>query len=192
MSSMLAFSLAVLALLATPGPTNTLLAASGAAVGPRGSLRLIPAELAGYLFSIGVLSAFAAPVIAAVPLLAVLIKLVAGGYLAWSALRLWREASGLRGAPSPARPLRVFTTTLLNPKGLIFALVIFPGHAPMLAFPAFAALVAGVALSWILIGHMAGRSLGQLADRRRISRAAALAHVVFATLVTASAITTGG
>lgn len=189
---MIAFSLAVLALLATPGPTNTLLAASGAALGLRPSLRLIPAELAGYLLSIGLLTAFAAPLIAAVPMLGNVIKLIAGAYLAWSAWRLWRDAAGLRGAPAPAQAGRVFVTTLVNPKGLIFALVIFPGHEALLAFPAFAGLVTAVALCWIALGHAAGRSLGRLADRRRISRVAALAHVVFATLVTASAITSGG
>mgnify|MGYP006894100190 CR=1 FL=1 len=56
MTDPIAFVLAVIGLLATPGPTNTLLAASGAAVGFRRSLHLILAEAAGYLCSILVLA----------------------------------------------------------------------------------------------------------------------------------------
>jgi hypothetical protein len=46
------FALAVLAVLGTPGPTNTLLATAGATAGLRRSLALIPAEAAGYTISI--------------------------------------------------------------------------------------------------------------------------------------------
>ncbi len=41
--------LALLVLLLTPGPTNTLMALAGAERGWTRALRLIPAELAGYL-----------------------------------------------------------------------------------------------------------------------------------------------
>nr|HML44513.1 lysine transporter LysE [Hyphomicrobium zavarzinii] len=53
----IAFSLAVLAILGTPGPTNTLLAASGALVGWRRSLPLIGAEGEGFRIAMGVLDA---------------------------------------------------------------------------------------------------------------------------------------
>ena len=49
------FAAAVLAILWTPGPTNTLLATAGATRGFRHSLPLIPAEAAGYAISILVL-----------------------------------------------------------------------------------------------------------------------------------------
>jgi len=57
------FTLAVLALLVTPGPTNTLLAASGAIAGLARSMRLIPAELCGYLAAIATLLFIADPAI---------------------------------------------------------------------------------------------------------------------------------
>ncbi|MES1149390.1 MAG: hypothetical protein ABUL53_09420, partial [Bradyrhizobium guangdongense] len=48
----LPFILAAASLLAIPGPTNTLLATSGAGVGVARSLPLLAAELGGYLLSI--------------------------------------------------------------------------------------------------------------------------------------------
>ena len=44
-----ALTLALLALLLTPGPTNTLMALAGAERGLGGAARLIPAEIAAYL-----------------------------------------------------------------------------------------------------------------------------------------------
>ena len=71
MTEMSAFALAAIALLAVPGPTNTLLAASGAAIGLRPSLRLIPAEISGYLVAIGYLLAVLQPLVASHPLVPV-------------------------------------------------------------------------------------------------------------------------
>ena len=64
------FALAVLAVLATPGPTNTLMAVAGATLGLRKGLRLIPAEVAGYLTSISLLIFVFQPVVAALPVAA--------------------------------------------------------------------------------------------------------------------------
>ncbi len=121
------FTLAVLALLVVPGPTNTLLAASGAAVRFRKSLVLLPMELAGYLIAIGIWGHVVGPLAATYSLFPLASKLVASAYLAWSAIKLFRNAhtSWANGVP-PAPPRQLFITTLLNPKALIFALVIFP------------------------------------------------------------------
>lgn len=121
------FVAVVVALLATPGPTNTLLAASGAAVGLTRSPRLLLAECAGY-------------------------------FLAGSA--------SVTGASSITMA-RVFFTTLLNPKALILALLVFPrgtlvALAPWLA--GLSVMVAIVASAWIALGAaVAHASLGSIA-----------------------------
>lgn len=187
MPDLSAFILGTLALLATPGPTNTLLAASGAALGVRRSLRLIPAELAGYGVSIGLLGALAVPLMARVPALVPGLKLAAAAFLVWSAASLWRTAGrSVAGAlPPPATPARVFLTTLLNPKALVFALVLFPGLDPRLSGPVFAALVVSVAAGWILIGHGLGRTLR---TPGRVNRLTAVLLAAFALVVTGSAL----
>jgi threonine/homoserine/homoserine lactone efflux protein len=45
-------TVAVLVLLLTPGPTNSLMLLAGAERGLTGALRLIPAEVAGYLLTV--------------------------------------------------------------------------------------------------------------------------------------------
>ena len=192
MMAMGGFVLAVIALLAVPGPTNTLLAASGAAIGLRRSLRLIPAEISGYLIAIGCLLAVVQPLAAAHPMVPVVSKLVASAYLAWTAVRLWRDGGAeLLSVPAPASPGRVFLTTLLNPKALIFAFVIFPRTglttlAPHAAI--FAGLVAAIGGGWIGLGDLIARSAAGTATPRRISRLAAIALGVFATLIASSAV----
>jgi threonine/homoserine/homoserine lactone efflux protein len=186
------FVLSVIALLAVPGPTNTLLAASGAAIGPRRSLILIPAEISGYLIAIGCLLAIVQPLAASHPLIPVASKLLASAYLAWTAVRLWRDGGAeLMSVPAPASPARLFLTTLLNPKALIFAFVIFPHTALTTLAPyaaIFAALVAIIGAGWILLGGLIASSAFGTATPRRISRIAAVALGVFATLIASSAV----
>ncbi|MDU6750805.1 MAG: hypothetical protein E6447_24460, partial [Bradyrhizobium sp.] len=65
---LLTFVLSTAALLATPGPTNTLLATAGASRGARASAHLLLAELAGYLLAILLLRVVLGPVLATAPL----------------------------------------------------------------------------------------------------------------------------
>lgn len=190
MSTTLSFALAVLGLLAVPGPTNTLLAASGAASGLRRSLRLVPAELAGYLLSIGLLVTVAGPAVGSEPLLAAVLKALAGSYLVACAWRLWRNGGAeIARAPAPAGPGRVFLTTLLNPKGLVFAFAIFPHEPAALpaAFALFAGLLAAVSLGWIAVGATLAGSAGGVVTPARVSRAAALVLAAFAAVLLTNA-----
>ncbi|SHG90076.1 Threonine/homoserine/homoserine lactone efflux protein [Kaistia soli DSM 19436] len=192
MTDPFAFALAVFALLAVPGPTNTLLAASGASVGFRRSLRIIPAEIGGYAIAIAFLLAVFGPLASAHPALTVASRLVASLYLAWSALTLWRGAATAgRGVHGAITVRRVFVTTLLNPKALLFAFVIFPPPGdPHLALqaPLFAGLMIGIASCWIGFGRLLARSASGIATPARISQGAAVAMSIFAVLIGSSAI----
>jgi threonine/homoserine/homoserine lactone efflux protein len=187
-----AFVIAVLALLSVPGPTNTLLAASGAAVGFRRSLILLPMELGGYLISIAIWGHVIGPLAAGSSVFPAISKLLASAYLVWSAVRLWRNASAeLTGAMNPAPPRQVFVTTLLNPKALIFALVIFP-RGDLVAQLRYAALFSGmvvcVACCWIGIGKLIMQSSRGGAAPALVSRLAALALGIFAVVLAGSVV----
>ena len=153
------FALTVLAILGTPGPTNTLLATSGAAVGLRRSLLLLPAEAAGYLISILALALLLAPLVAATPAVATVLRCIVGGYLLHLAWRLWRlGGSAMVEDRRIVTPAQVFVTTLLNPKTIVFALGVIPFDAPRpwLYLAAFLALTAAVGSTWILAGSAIG------------------------------------
>ncbi|WP_341988286.1 hypothetical protein [Azorhizobium sp. AG788] len=188
----LAFVLSVAALLSVPGPTNTLLAAAGAAGGPRHAVRLVPAELAGYLVTIGLLCTLVGPLVAGHATVLMAFRLAAAVYIAVSAVGLWQPAAGVAGtAPAAIGPHKVFVATLLNPKGLIFAFVIFPKGGLATLPPAlavFSAVLLVIGTGWVLLGHLIARSAGRFATPRGISRSAAVALGVFALILLGSAL----
>lgn len=117
----------VMTILFTPGPTNTLLAASGIQVGLKKSCRLIPAEALGYLLAISFWGVLIGKVSSQVPALPHFMKLCSAAYIVYLAIKLWRTADvtdHLQYMPIRAREL--FLATLLNPKALLFASAIFP------------------------------------------------------------------
>ena len=160
------FTLAVLAVLGTPGPTNALLATAGATAGLRRSLPLIPAEAAGYTISVLTLGLALGPVMAGAPLLDGALRTAVGAYLLLLALRLWRRGEAALPTGAIVTPTQVFLTTLLNPKAIVFALGILPFGAGRDVWPlymlGFLLLLVSVAAAWIATGMM----LGGAADRR--------------------------
>ncbi len=182
------FLLAVLTLLGTPGPTNTLLATSGALAGVRRSLPLLIGELAGYLLAIAAIWLILAPVFHAFPLLGAALKLAVAIYLVWTAVRLWRRTGTLTAAAQIVGVRAVFVTTLLNPKALIFALSIIPLASPAVAWflVAFAIAVPSVGLCWIVLGRSIGALSGK-AHSHLLPRIASVVLLGFAALVGASA-----
>jgi threonine/homoserine/homoserine lactone efflux protein len=190
MTEPFAFILAVLGLLATPGPTNTLLAASGAAVGVRRSLGLIPAEVSGYLCSILVLALVLGPVAQNWPLFGSALRVCCGLWLALLAWRHWTAAAAHGVEPRSVPFAKVFVTTLLNPKGLIFAFAIIPYLTegdPAAALPylaGLAALIVAVGTAWIGVGA-ALTAAG--ARHRWVQRVSAAVLGVFALVISGSA-----
>lgn len=189
MDNALLFLAAVLTLLATPGPTNTLLATSGATVGVRRSLPLLGAEVVAYLAAIVAMRALLGPLIIAHPKIAVGMKLAVAGYLGVVALGLWRSGAPLAEQRDPVRARSVFVTTLLNPKALIFALTIIPAAHSQLVwfFVSFAVTVPLVGLAWIVAGRALGAAAGQ-AKAGLVRRIASVAQVGFAAWLVASAL----
>ncbi|MGX5667508.1 LysE family translocator [Rhizobium daejeonense] len=152
--SLLAFAAAVLLLLLTPGPTNTLLALSGAVKGVRRSLPLMGGELAGYMTTVIPLVTFAGPWLESQPQAANAVRLCAAAWVLTLAVKLWvMPAQSADGSHIDARA--VYWTTVMNPKGLIIGLVL----VPPVGFPAtfaylgvFAGLILVVASLWLGFG----------------------------------------
>ena len=125
---------ALFALLATPGPTNTLLAVAGAQAVRRPML-LPVAELAAYLATVVPLSIWGQQWLATTPTLRFGLTLAAAIWVAVLALRLWRQAAKAAAegaARAEITPLDVGLTTLLNPKALIFGLILIPAGPGLL------------------------------------------------------------
>lgn len=186
MNDLLPFVAAVLALLATPGPTNTLMAAAGAQRGVGRSVPLLAGELGGYVIAITLWIELVGAVAAGQPLVPVIAKLVAAGFLVWSAWKLWANAGHADLAQRGISLERVFATTLINPKGLVFAFAIFPNVGFLARLPyfgVFAALVIATAVGWMTLGAVAARSSAGLLTSSRVERITAIALAVFAMLL---------
>ncbi len=161
------FLSAILALLRAPGPTNTLMGLAGAQRGLRGVVRLLPAELFGYLTTILPLIYLGAEVLERWPVAAVVLKVAAALWVMFLAVNLWGRHSGT-GAASDVTARRVYLTTMLNPKALIFGLVLLPApqdpqFAPRLGL--FCLMVMAVALVWGAAGRLTQKGSG---DGRRL------------------------
>ncbi len=165
----IAFSLAVLALLAAPGPTNTLLFLGGAERGWRAAPGLVGVVVAAYLAVLVPLGLLGTQVLAVLPVVYVL----SGLWVAWLAWRLWWP----KGAgPQQAVTARgVLVTTLLNPKGLIIGLGLLQS-APSLpaAIAVCGLLVAGVSAGWSVAGAWTAGALESSRRMRLVRRGSAL------------------
>jgi len=155
-------ALALLLLLLTPGPTNSLVLLAGAERGWAGAMRLVPAELAGYLLTVIPLALVGAAYLADHRDLRAGVTLAAAVWVAVLAVKLWQVPPAVAGGRSVGAKT-LFVTTALNPKALIFGLVLLPspdrlGGNLML----FIALVVAVAALWAGAGAiLRGGGVGQ-------------------------------
>jgi threonine/homoserine/homoserine lactone efflux protein len=153
------FVVEVLGVLAIPGPTNSLLLVSGVSRGFQASLKLILAEVGAYLISISALVLVLEPVTRTYSTVPQLLRVACSIYLVHLAIRLWRSGGQKVQDSHPITGRRVFFTTLMNPKNLIFAFGIFPipsaGASELLPYlTGFSAICIVVASGWIAAGAL--------------------------------------
>jgi len=157
------FILAILILLSTPGPTNTLLWASGALVGVQRSLKLLMGELTGYLSAIILILLIFEPITQRFPNVERFLALVVGVYICLLAFRIWVRSNNVAASAELISLRKVFMVTLLNPKSFVFALTIIPIGHPRLHwyFVALGICIILVGFIWIMLGHIIGSTVGR-------------------------------
>jgi threonine/homoserine/homoserine lactone efflux protein len=174
-------ALATLAVLVVPGPTNTLMFLAGTEGSLTRALRLIPAEVAGYLAAVIPLMLIGSTLIAVMPGVQTAVTLIAAVWVAVLAVRLFRLPAPDQTRGTVTARL-VFVTTLLNPKALIFGLVLLPAPGAALGnLGLFTALVILVAAGWAAAGVALRHGTAPVPLLRRA--AAVWLAVVSATLV---------
>jgi threonine/homoserine/homoserine lactone efflux protein len=181
------FIAGAMALLAVPGPTNTLLATAGAAVGLRKAVRLLAAELGGYILAILLMRAVLGRLVVAAPALGAGLRAAVVLYLLYLAVKLWRHGSNKQGDAPPVTFGRVFTTTLLNPKALIFAFTLLPPEKDFVALwpwlVALALQIVTVGFGWISLGAALSQGLKGRVQAKFGYRIGAIVLAVFAGII---------
>lgn len=151
----------IIVILLTPGPTNTLLAASGVQAGYKKSLVLIPAEALGYLCSITLWGFVLKQLLNQFPTILPVLKLIAAIYIIGLSIILWNTANITKSSQFRTINYKtLFTITFLNPKAFIFAVTIFPLSTwenfsnYLTVMLSFLLVLIPVANIWIFFGHV--------------------------------------
>lgn len=157
-----ALAFAIVLLLVAPGPSNLLLARLGADRGWHAA-PAIAAVFAGYAVTIAVLAALTSLDPAHTARVMPVLKWMCALWLLWLSVKLWRGLPARSASSPPDADIRtVFVTTLINPKGLILAVLICePPIAAATLIPRSLELLGSVGLSgclWIALGQLVGRS----------------------------------
>lgn len=149
----LSFVLASIVILLTPGPTNTVLATGGASLGLRRAAILPFAEAMGYIVAVSGLVA-AAEAVRGNAVAFAMIKLAAAGWLFYSAFRLWGQSFRAENRSSRDAFIRVFLTTLVNPKAMLVGTILIPSGAAQVPLwvLSYAALSLLAGFGWVAFG----------------------------------------
>ncbi|MCG2574611.1 LysE family transporter [Acinetobacter sp. ME22] len=195
MTSWLFISLVVTILL-TPGPTNTLLASSGIESGIRNSLKLIPAEVAGYLIAISTWGILIDSIAHKLPILPPLMKLLSATYIIFLALKLWQTSHIEDKENQISISVKaLFCATLLNPKALLFASGVFPAsswkslHEYIIHISIFLILIIPIAMLWVFIGSILVSNRISWLNQRNLKRTASIILISFSIPLSYSALT---
>ena len=175
----------------TPGPNNVLLWASGATFGFRRTVPHVLGTAVG-LGSMALASAAGiAALVAAVPALGVVMRVVGSAYLVFLAWQIAR--SGSLRAGSAARPMSLLEGTAfqwVNPKAWIFALGAVTTFRPPAMDAAIGTLLIAAVMMVVIVPSAGlwagfGNALGSLLERDRTRRivSVVLAALVIATIV---------
>lgn len=184
------FLSAILALLVAPGPTNTLIGLAGAQAGPGRAVKLIPAELAGYLTTILPVSFVGRQAVALWPEVTLALKFGAAAWVLVLGIRLWRAQQDV-DCPRNVTARDVYLTTLVNPKALIVGAVLLPlpGSAQFLpALLLFLLTAMMVAAGWGTAGSLTRTAAGGRGRLPLVQRAASIWLTVISGTLIASAI----
>lgn len=186
----------VATILLTPGPTNTLLAASGVQVGFRRSMLLIPAEALGYFCAITLWGSVLSVLAKQWPVMPSILKLVSVSYILWLAIRLWKTSHIKELSEQHSIGARqLFVATFLNPKALLFALTVFPTATwsnlsnYMSVMLAFLGLLIPIASLWVLFGHLLNTGHIKWLTQSGLQRTASLVLFAFTLPISYNAIT---
>ena len=186
----------VVTILLTPGPTNTLLASAGIQAGVKQSLKLIPAEVMGYLIAITSWGVLLESVSHFIPWLPALLKLISATFILYLAFKLWITSTNDIKLDSPLiTPKALFVATLLNPKALLFASAIFPHaawevlHVYFVHIAIFLSLITPIAFLWIAFGTVLISNKIAWLNQRNLQRTASCILTFFAMPLAFSAIT---
>lgn len=122
-------------------------------MGLRRALRLIPIVLLCYLAVVMPLMFWGVVLIQHLPLLRPILTFGAAIWVAALAIKLWTLTAPTDATATAVSSLHLAITTLLNPKSLIFGLILLPSATPPLAgLLAFACFVPLVSAIWLAIG----------------------------------------
>ncbi|CAD5202758.1 LysE family translocator [Pseudomonas sp. FEN] len=181
-------------ILLLPGPTNTLLMTSGYTCGPARTLPLIATEALGYSIAISAWGFVLIALSARYPGIGTAMKLLCAAYLTFIAYRIASMKQLTSESQRSAVSSRsLLTATLLNPKALLFASMVFPrevyGTAELYSWAllSFILIVVPIGVAWAWLGQVV-RTAPSHAMQRWVPKLIGLSLLSFSIYLTYSAL----